>query len=48
MCCLAMPLVSGLPFSTYAARVGGSLGGVKPPIHCVLHAKNGVVGPDSM
>ena len=37
----------GLPFSTYTPRKGG---GVKPPIHfhCVLHAKRGWVGPDSM
>ena len=36
----------GLPFSTDAP--GG--GGVNPPIHfhCVLHAKRGWVGPDSM
>ena len=28
----------------------GVVGGVKPPIHfhCVLHAKRGWVGPDSM
>ena len=38
---------SGLPFSTYAPR---GVGGVKPPIHfhCVLHAKRGKVGADSM
>ena len=37
----------GLPFSTYAPR---RVGGVNPPIHfhCVLHAKRGWVGPDSM
>ena len=41
-------LIRGLPFSTYA--LGGWGGGVKPPIHlhCVLHAKRGWVGPDSM
>ena len=38
----------GLPFSTYAPRGGG--GGFKSPIHflCVLHAKRGGGGPDSM
>ena len=37
----------GLPLSMYAPR---GVGGVKPPIHfhCVLHAKRGWVGPDSM
>ena len=37
----------GLPFSTYAPRGGG---GFKSPIHfhCVLHAKRGGGGPDSM
>ena len=40
----------GLPFSTYAPRGGWGGGGVKPPIHslCVVHAKRGWVGPDSM
>ena len=39
----------GLPFSTYAPGGGGG-GGLKPPIHfhCVLHAKRGWVGSDSM
>ena len=37
----------GLPFSTYAPRGGG---GFNSPIHfhCVLHAKRGGGGPDSM
>ena len=35
---------------THQGWVGGWVGGVKPPIyfHCVLHAKRGWVGPDSM
>ena len=39
--------IQGLPFSTYAPR---GAGGVKPPIYfyCVLQAKRGWVGPDSM
>ena len=45
-------LFRGLEFSTYAPRRWGWVvgGGVKPPIHfnCVLHAKRGWVGPDSM
>ena len=42
-----MHMVRGLPFSMYASR--GS-GGVKSPLHfhCVLHAKMGGGGPDSM
>ena len=41
-------LIRGLPLITYAPRGRG--GGVKPPIHfyCVLHAKRGGGGPDSM
>ena len=37
----------GLPLITYAPR---GRGGVKPPIHfyCVLHAKRGGGGPESM
>ena len=40
-------IVRGLPLTTYAPRGGG---GVKSPIHfqCVLHAKRGGGGPDSM
>ena len=40
--------VRGLPLITYAPRGGG--GGVKSPIHfhCVLHAKRGGGGLDSM
>ena len=39
--------VRGLPFSTYAPRGGR---GFESPIHfyCVLHAKRGGGGPDSM
>ena len=46
---LLVLLLGGLPFST-GMHLGGRGGWVKSPIHfhCVLHAKRGQGGPDSM